>query len=418
MGYPPAGMLTKLSVKNFRLLRDVSIDVEPGKPIVLIGPNSSGKSSLLQVLDLLGRWATEGFDAGLYAFGGSSSVVTNGLAFGEHATIDVHLDSRGSDRYSRGQTGPLRYEVGLSDTWLVQERLSAYPQGPAEEPLQLAEYEDGGDHWIWNEESKSQNDLKVGFDVGSQLFFQLVKQSSLYPTLERLRSALTSIAIYDGFLTTPLWARDAREGRLSPFDSALVAPVPRIDRRGLNLVNALYHLQSNHGDEWDELIHAFRAEFPFVSRLEFPADPAGGRVALGWRDQRYPGVRMQGHQMSEGMTSYLCLLAAVLCPEPTAVIAFDEPDAHLHPSAMRRLVYLLERVSTRTAVFIATHSDRLLDFLSDPAGSLRVCEPSRDGVAIRTLDRQALDEWREDYSLSQLRERGYLDPANASAADE
>src|SRR5690348_9136604 len=71
-------MLTRLSVKNFRLLRDVTIDVEPGKPIVLIGPNSSGKSSVLQVLDLLGRCANEGLKKGLHALGGAGMVVTVG----------------------------------------------------------------------------------------------------------------------------------------------------------------------------------------------------------------------------------------------------------------------------------------------------------------------------------------------------
>jgi predicted ATPase len=176
-------------------------------------------------------------------------------------------------------------------------------------------------------------------------------------------------------------------------------------------------LQNNHHEAWEELMAAFRAEFPFVQRLEFPADPAGGRIALSWRDRRYPGVRLQGHQMSEGMTAYLCLLAAILSPEPAAAIAFDEPDVHLHPSAMRRLVYLLEKASERTAVFVTTHSDRLLDFLSDPAGSLRVCEPKDGGVTVQSLDRGALDEWRKDYSLAELRERGHLDSSNASTAE-
>jgi predicted ATPase len=126
---------------------------------------------------------------------------------------------------------------------------------------------------------------------------------------------------------------------------------------------------------------------------------------------------MQGHQMSEGMTSYLCLLAAILSPEATAAIAFDEPDAHLHPSAMRRLVYLLEKASERTAVFVATHSDRFLDYLSDPSGSLRVCEPKDGGVTVQSLNREALDEWRKSYSLSELRGRGYLDTSNASTAE-
>lgn len=113
----------------------------------------------------------------------------------------------------------------------------------------------------------------------------------------------------------------------------------------------------------------------------------------------------------------ICLLAAILTPAPATAIAFDEPDLHLHPSALRRAAYLLAKLSERTAVFVATHSDTFLDHLSDPAGSLRVCEPSEEGVSIRTLDREALDAWRAEYTLSELRERGHIDPANASALE-
>jgi predicted ATPase len=399
-------MLTRLSVKNFRLLRDVTIDVEPGKPIVLIGPNSSGKSSVLQVLDLLSRCASVGLEKGLQSLGGGEAVVT---ADTSEMTVEVDLfRDQSMLRYG------FRYTVTSFD-YIDGEWLDAYPQGRIQEPIRLLSREDEN-LWLWNSSEKSKDEQPIDLEEEvDRLSFEFIKQKRLYPELEALREGLAGIQIYDGFLTTPLWSRDAREGRLSPFDSALLSPVPRIDRRGLNLVNALYDLQNNHHEAWDELLDAFRAEFPFVLRLEFPADPAGGRIALGWRDRRYPGERLQGHQMSEGMTSYLCLLAAVLSPAPAAAIAFDEPDAHLHPSAMRRIVHLLEKASERSAVFIATHSDRFLDYLSDPAGSLRICEPGDGGVAVRTLDRDTLDEWRKDYSLLELRERGHLDPANASA---
>jgi predicted ATPase len=250
-----------------------------------------------------------------------------------------------------------------------------------------------------------------------ELSLHLLKGALGFAKLNGVRSTLAGIRTYSGFLSAPIWSRDVREGHLSPFDSAVVAPAQRIDRRGLNLINALFYLQNNHHEEWEELVDSFRAEFPFFQRFEFPPDPAGGRIALGWRDRRYPGVRMQGHQMSEGMTSFLCLLAAVFSPEPAAAIAFDEPDMHLHPSATRRLVYLLEKASERTAVFVATHSDRFLDYLSDPAGSLRVCEPKDGGVTVQPLNRGALDAWRKDYSLAELRQRGHLDSANESAAE-
>jgi hypothetical protein len=46
-------MIEKLSLRNFRVLRDVDVDLRPFS--LLVGPNASGKSSLLAALELLTR---------------------------------------------------------------------------------------------------------------------------------------------------------------------------------------------------------------------------------------------------------------------------------------------------------------------------------------------------------------------------
>ena len=44
-------MISKVSIRNFKCLRDVHVDLE--RFTVFVGPNASGKSSILQALDLL-----------------------------------------------------------------------------------------------------------------------------------------------------------------------------------------------------------------------------------------------------------------------------------------------------------------------------------------------------------------------------
>jgi predicted ATPase len=368
---------------------------------------------VLQVLDLLGRAANQGLEQALASYAGSKFIVTAGQ---DRTFIELNLS--GGENYPSA----LRYGFELCDEGTAHREWLFASKGERRERWnQLLSREDES-LWIINEQVNQRVDLPLG-TAGAwhlnrvRLSFEIIKLPIAFPALAAVQSDLGRIQMYGEFLSTPAWMRDVREGNLSPFDSAVVAPEPRIDRRGLGLINALFDMQNNHHDVWVELLDAFRAEFPFVLRIEFPADTAGGRIGLGWRDSRFPGVRMQGHQMSEGMTSYLCLLAAVLSPEPATAIAFDEPDVHLHPSAMRRLVHLLEKASERTAVFVATHSDRFLDYLSDPSGSLRVCEPKDGGVTVHSLNRDALDAWRKDYSLSELRQRGHLDSSNESAAE-
>ena len=43
-------MLTKIIIKNFKRFDDVEIEL--GNPVILIGPNNSGKTSVLQALAL------------------------------------------------------------------------------------------------------------------------------------------------------------------------------------------------------------------------------------------------------------------------------------------------------------------------------------------------------------------------------
>lgn len=51
-------MLTKLTVRNFKRFGTVEVDL--GSPVVFIGPNNSGKTSVMQALVLwdigLKRW--------------------------------------------------------------------------------------------------------------------------------------------------------------------------------------------------------------------------------------------------------------------------------------------------------------------------------------------------------------------------
>src|SRR5688500_11695617 len=61
-------MIERIHVENYKCLRDVTVDL--GDFTILIGPNDSGKSSFLEVIEGFGRVAQHGY-AGL--FGGHRS---------------------------------------------------------------------------------------------------------------------------------------------------------------------------------------------------------------------------------------------------------------------------------------------------------------------------------------------------------
>ncbi len=273
-------MWTRLSIQNFRLLRDVTIDFEPGKPVVLIGPNASGKSSVLQVLELLHRCATVGHDAaarGLGAFASASAFASDPE---NAARIESSLDTVDASEWRQPE---LRHLHHILETMprggLVHESLSATTSSAGDAvKTELLHWDAADALTLQNTQSRARDALE---NPSGKLSFELVRQGSFYPYLEVLRDALSGIRTYGGFLTTPLWDRAPSETKVSVADAALLAPEQALERRGLNLINVLYQLKN--GDDsgaWRELMQAFQGEFPFVKDLVFPAE-RGGRVSLG-----------------------------------------------------------------------------------------------------------------------------------------
>ncbi len=395
-------MLERLRVKNFKLLRDVELTLQADVPTVLIGPNASGKSTVIEVLDFLARCAESGLEEAVVAHGGMNAIRTAGVT----APVEIESNWRflGSEAtYEWSLWWTLSLDVGLGGHAVI-----------ASEHLQdgkrvLLSTSSKGERFALNE---ARPELpRYPIKEPRKLAFQSRVDPEAYKGLGWLRFILSEIRILGAMASAPSWARATVE-RASARDSMVVSTQAFVGREGIGLATALYNLQTDHGDAWEQLQRTFRAEFPFVKRIVFPADPGGSRISFALEDERFPGRRIHASEMSDGMIVYLCLLSMVIHPDQSAVLALDEPDAHLHPSALRRLLALAHEKHGKRRLLIVTHSNALLDELRDPAASVRIVEPTKDGTRIRKLDPEALKAWRADYTLSEMRRTGLLDPSN------
>jgi len=71
--------------------------------------------------------------------------------------------------------------------------------------------------------------------------------------------------------------------------------------------------------------------------------------------------------LSNGTLTWLAFVALARLDNSTGLVAFDEPETHMHPALLRRVVGLFESISRERTVLLATQSDTLLDALEDPA---------------------------------------------------
>src|SRR5580658_9116773 len=113
--------------------------------------------------------------------------------------------------------------------------------------------------------------------------------------------------------------------------------------------------------------------------------------------------------MSDGTLKFLSLLAVLFHPEPPPLMCIEEPEVGLHPDAVQLVAEALIEASESMQLIVTTHSEALVDALSDRPESVLVCERDFDsGTEMKRLSKERLKEWLEHYSLGQLWRKGEI----------
>ena len=359
-------MLTRLVVRRLRLLSDVTVDLEPGRPLVVLGPSSSGKSTLLEALDLFSAVSGEGIDRAAERRGGYENL----QSLGQTDSIELVATLRGNGAAASANTS-FRYGLRVGQT---------RPRGPAEIEREWFDTSDGGT-------TRSQVQVIAG-DASMVAFYHPKDGPSggamgSHDALLTARRTLADLRIYPAFVHTPAWWRDAREGPLPPRETAVVAESPVLDRRGIDLINTLHHLHSHADGAWEAFLVNLKTVFPSVGRVEFPAAPnAAGRITLAWRDDRFPAQRLLPSQLSEGVVRWMSILAALLSPWRPAMIAFDDLEQGLDAAMYAPLAHLLQGAAARGDVVVTTRSADLALACRRQGARVLVATPGPSGTRL------------------------------------
>jgi predicted ATPase len=195
-------------------------------------------------------------------------------------------------------------------------------------------------------------------------------------------------------------------------DDNIVEPFERLEPLGSNLGSAYFALRNDLGDaHWRETLELIRLGLgEQVEDVLVKAGGDGGKISLRvkYRSQLQP---VPTFALSDGTLAYLAWVALYRAPrpEPPALLAFDEPELHLHPHLLMRVLDFLESLGQSSSVLVATHSDRLLDGLSRPAQQAVLCElDARGQTQLRRPNQEALARWMERYrGIGDLRSAGH-----------
>jgi predicted ATPase len=151
------------------------------------------------------------------------------------------------------------------------------------------------------------------------------------------------------------------------------------------------------------LLEALRALYPEIQ--DFNVQVEAGRVQLFLEERNYsiPATRL-----SDGTLRYLCLLAILCHPNPQPLICIEEPELGLHPDVLPELSRLLIEASERTQLIVTTHSDILVDTMTEQPESVVICEKHNGETQMRHLRKNDLTEWLEKYRLGELWTKGQI----------
>jgi predicted ATPase len=113
-------------------------------------------------------------------------------------------------------------------------------------------------------------------------------------------------------------------------------------------------------------------------------------------------------RLSDGTLRYLCLLAILCDPFPPPLICIEEPELGLHPDILPKLADLLVAASERTQIIVTTHSDILVDAMTEQPEAVVVCEKHDGRTEMRRLKKEDLVTWLDKYRLGQLWTKGQI----------
>ena len=73
---------------------------------------------------------------------------------------------------------------------------------------------------------------------------------------------------------------------------------------------------------------------------------------------------LRATELSDGTLRFLLWAAALLSPQPPALMVLNEPETSLHPDLVRPLASLIRAAASQTQVVVVTHSSAMLEFLN------------------------------------------------------
>ncbi len=366
------GKLRSLSVRNFRCIGDEPVKVDLDDIVVLVGPNNSGKSSILRAYEIAvsegstpGKLKQEDFPNGVSTADAPTEIelvteVVDGDP-GQHWIGDLQGNpaAEGSRKYVKEKWVWTAAGKGTRFGWNVDKQAwddkkpwgwanVANARRPAVHPVRAFDPPEA--------QAKQIHDLLSKAIIGSAR--QLSKDGvNLYDKLLADVTEFQKLAV------------DHNKGKIEEAEKMLNEIVSSIF-----IDHAVEYIQST--DASDSSLKLF---------------PEGGRLTMGHKDGHMSDLESQGSGARRTMLWATLKLLKDSAPDQKRanVLLIDEPELCLHPSAIRDACKVLYDLASKDGwqVMITTHSPVFIDLSRDNTSIVRVERRDKGEIVGTTLYR-------------------------------
>ncbi len=340
--------IEEVTIGNFRSLQKVTF--KGMTPLTaLLGPNGSGKSTFFDVFAFLSDCFSEG--------------------------LRRAVDKRGkfSDLRSRGQSGPITFEVAYREGGLIdgeRPKLIRYHLEIDEQdgrpvvvaewmrwrrsypgyPFKFLDYKFGQGEVI-SGTTPEHSDARIPTPLAGPdiLAVSTLGQLADNPRVKSLRDFI--VGWHLSYLSTT-------ETRAVPE----AGPQEHLSRNGNNLANVIQFLSERHPTTLERIFATLRRRIPRLETV-VPISLPTGHLLLTVKDAPFDeGV--QARYVSDGTLKMLAYLIQLHDPAPAPFLGIEEPENFLHPKLLYELAEECEVAARRMQMVVTTHSPFFIDALT------------------------------------------------------
>ena len=375
----PKVFLDNVHIKNYLSLRDVTFSLKP--LTVLVGPNASGKSNVLNALNLLTTMTIAENPP-------PSNFIQDRLWAGKDNNITFELQAKVDSiigKYKLDVSSKSEYPI-VAEELLIQDK----------KDVQVISIENG-DGIVQDEDGKNKTNYK-----SNKLALKSAGDYGNKPITRALTEFIKGWEFYD-FQPSIMRGHITRIGRMITSQIEGSDQSPKLDDDGSTLPELLSFWYENDLERFQSVSESLAA----CTNISIDYCEIDGNRQLCLSEGYDNPILLK--RASDGTLRLVAYNILLNEPDLPPLIAIEEPERNLHPGALTEIANVLEQIAQYSQVIITTHSSQLLgafnsESLSDSLGVLLLRNRPGSGTEVLSLEdyqgnNEALEGWIADFGI-------------------